>query len=451
VNRVTSEDSQVSGAAEAGSTVKVTFPGGETGTGTANEQGNYTIDIPAGVNLKGGEELVATATDGAGNESSEGKTTVVDITAPEAPTVNRVTSEDSQVSGAAEAGSTVKVTFPGGETATGTANEQGNYTVDIPADVNLKGGEELVVTATDGAGNESSEGKTTVVDTTAPEAPIVSEVTSKSIQIAGKAESHSTVTVTFPEGVIATGKVDETGNYVVEIPENVDLKGGEGLVVTATDEAGNKSPEVMVTVIDTTAPEAPTVNGVTSEDSQVSGTAEAGSTVKVTFPGGETATGTANEQGNYTVDIPADVNLKGGEELVVIATDEAGNKSPEAKTIVVDTTAPEAPTAEEVTSESTQISGRGEPGSTIKVTFPEGVTVTGTVDETGNYVVEIPADVNLKGGEELVVTATDEAGNESPEAKTIVVDTTAPEAPTVNRVTSEDSQVSGAAEAGSTV
>ncbi|WP_436863134.1 Ig-like domain-containing protein, partial [Staphylococcus caeli] len=71
---------------------------------------------------------------------------------------------------------------------------------------------------------------------------------------------------------------------------------------------------------------------------------------------------------------------------------------PEAKTIVVDTTAPEAPTAEEVTSESTQISGTGEPGSTIKVTFPEGVTVTGTVDETGNYVVEIPADVNLKGG-----------------------------------------------------
>ncbi|WP_436863121.1 Ig-like domain-containing protein, partial [Staphylococcus caeli] len=144
-----------------------------------------------------------------------------------------------------------------------------------------------------------------------------------------------------------------------------------------------------------TAPEAPTVNRVTSEDSQVSGAAEAGSTVKVKFPGGETATGTANEQGNYTVDIPENVNLKGGEELVVTATDGAGNESSEGKTTVIDTTPPEIPIISEVTSESTQISGTGEPGSTIKVTFPEGVTVTGTVDETGNYVVEIPADVNL--------------------------------------------------------
>ncbi|WP_436862875.1 YSIRK-type signal peptide-containing protein, partial [Staphylococcus caeli] len=41
------------------------------------------------------------------------------------------------------------------------------------------------------------------------------------------------------------------------------------------------SPEIPEVPIDTTAPEAPTVNRVTSEDSQVSGAAEAGSTVKV--------------------------------------------------------------------------------------------------------------------------------------------------------------------------
>ncbi|EHJ07008.1 hypothetical protein SS7213T_11475, partial [Staphylococcus simiae CCM 7213 = CCUG 51256] len=41
------------------------------------------------------------------------------------------------------------------------------------------------------------------------------------------------------------------------------------------------------------------------------------------------------------------------------------------------------------------------------------------------------------GGETLPVTSTDEAGNESQPSSTVVTDTTAPTAPTVNPVTSE--------------
>ncbi|WP_308686568.1 Ig-like domain-containing protein, partial [Staphylococcus ureilyticus] len=65
---------------------------------------------------------------------------------------------------------------------------------------------------------------------------------------------------------------------------NVDLEGGEEIVVTSTDKDGNTSEEATTTVVDTTAPEAPTVNEVTSEDTQISGTAEAGSEVTITFP-----------------------------------------------------------------------------------------------------------------------------------------------------------------------
>ncbi|PTF37151.1 hypothetical protein BUY29_13160, partial [Staphylococcus cohnii] len=67
------------------------------------------------------------------------------------------------------------------------------------------------------------------------------------------------------------------------------------------------------TVKDTTAPSAPTVNGVTSEDTTIGGTAEPGSTVTVTFPDGKTATGTADSEGNYTIEIPTNIDLKGGE------------------------------------------------------------------------------------------------------------------------------------------
>src|SRR5699024_1349977 len=171
------------------------------------------------------------------------------------------------------------------------------------------------------------------------------------------AEPGSTVTVTFPGGTTATGTADDQGNYTIEIPTNVDLKGGENIVVTATDKDGNTSEEATTTVKDTTAPTAPTVNEVTSEATTISGTAEQGSTVTVTYPGGTTATGTADDQGNYTVEIPSDVKLDGGEPIKVVAADKDGNKSEEATTTVKDTTAPDAPTVKEVTSEATTVSG----------------------------------------------------------------------------------------------
>ena len=136
-------------------------------------------------------------------------------------------------------------------------------------------------------------------------------------------------------------------------------------------DSGNTSEEATTTVKDTTAPEAPTVNDVTSEDTTISGTAEPGSTVTVTFPDGTTATGTVDDEGNYTVEIPSNVDLKGDEEIVVTSTDKEGNVSEEATTTVTDTTAPEAPTVNDVTSEDTQISGTAEPGSTVTVTFPD--------------------------------------------------------------------------------
>ncbi|MDN8836863.1 Ig-like domain-containing protein, partial [Staphylococcus aureus] len=106
----------------------------------------------------------------------------------------------------------------------------------------------------------------------------------------------------------------------------------------------------------------------------VSGTAEPGSTVTVTFPDGTTATGTADDQGNYTVEIPSNVDLNGGEPIRVVAEDKDGNTSEEATTTVTETTAPAAPTVNEVTSEATTVSGTAEPGSTVTVTFPDGTT-----------------------------------------------------------------------------
>ncbi|EKU46817.1 Ig-like domain-containing protein, partial [Staphylococcus massiliensis] len=451
VNPVTSEDTQVTGTAEPGSNVTVTFPDGTTSTGITDENGNYVIEIPSNVDLTGGETLPITSTDKDGNESEQATTTVTDTTAPTVPTVNPVTSEDTTVTGTAEPGSTVTVTFPDGSTSTGVTDENGHYVVAIPNEVDLIGNEVLVVDVTDQSGNVSDDGSVEVEDTTQPSAPIINPVTSEDTTVTGTAEPGSTVTVTFPDGMTSTGIADENGNYVVEIPSNVDLTGGETLPITATDEAGNESEQATTTVTDISAPTVPTVNPVTSEDTQVTGTAEPGSTVTVTFPDGTTSTGTADENGNYVVEIPSNVDLTGGETLPITSTDKDGNESEQATTTVMDTTAPTVPTVNRVTSEDTQVTGTAEPGSTVTVTFPDGTTSTGTADENGNYVVDIPSNVDLTGGETLPITSTDKEGNESEQATTTVTDTTAPTVPTVNPVTSEDAQVTGTAEPGSTV
>ncbi|MGJ5711114.1 Ig-like domain-containing protein, partial [Staphylococcus equorum] len=451
VSQITSESTQVTGTGEAGSTITVKFPDGSVATGTVDNQGNYAIDIPTNVDLVGNEELVVTSTDGAGNVSPETKVTVTDVTAPEVPTVNQVTSEDSQVTGTGEPGSTITVKFPDGSVVTGTADDQGNYAIDIPTNVDLLGNEELVVTSTDVAGNVSPETRVTVKDVTAPSAPTVNEVTSEGTQVTGTGEAGSTITVKFPDGSVVTGTVDNQGNYVIDLPVDKKLNGNEGLVITSTDSSGNVSPETKVTVTDATAPAAPTVNEVTSEGTQVTGTGEAGSTITVKFPDGSVVTGTVDNQGNYTIDLPVDKKLNGNEELVVTSTDDSGNVSPETRLTVKDTTAPDAPTMKEVTSEDSQVSGTGEAGSTITIKFPDGSVVTGTVDNQGNYAIDLPIDKKLNGNEGLVVTSTDSSGNVSLETKVTVTDVTAPDAPTVNEVTSEGAQVTGTGEAGSTI
>ncbi|MGJ5711333.1 Ig-like domain-containing protein, partial [Staphylococcus equorum] len=258
-----------------------------------------------------------------------------------------------------------------------------------------------------------------------------------STQVTGTGEAGSTITVKFPDGSVVTGTVDNQGNYVIDLPVDKKLNGKEELVVTSTDDSGNVSPETRVTVTDATAPSAPTMNEVTSEDTQVTGTGEAGSTITVKFPDGSVVTGTADNQGNYSIDIPTNIDLRGNEELVVTSTDVSGNVSPETRLTVTDVTAPDAPTVSEVTSEGTQVTGTGEAGSTITIKFPDGSVVTGTVDNQGNYAIDLPVDKKLNGNEELVVTSTDGVGNVSPETKVTVTDVTAPDAPTVSEVTSE--------------
>ncbi|TDM38827.1 YSIRK-type signal peptide-containing protein, partial [Macrococcoides goetzii] len=452
INTVSSTSTTVTGVGEPGNTVTVTFPDGTTSTAVVQPDGTWTALIPAGVTLTGGEIITATQTDAAGNVSPASSTTVSDLTPPPAPIVNPVTSEDAVVTGTGTPGNTITVTFPNGSTGTATIQPDGTWNVTIPAGVDLVGGEVLPVTETDAAGNSGSTTVTvTVIDLTPPDVPTVNPVTSEDAAVTGIGTPGNTITVTFPDGTTGTAVVQPDGTWSVPVPAGVDLVGGEVLPVTSTDPAGNVSQPTSVTVKDVTAPPAPPVNPVTSEDAVITGTGVAGDTITVKFPDGHTATAVVQPDGTWTVTIPADEDLKGGELLTVTATDPAGNVSPSTSVTVTDTTAPNLPTVNPVTSEDSAVTGVGTPGNTITVTFPDGTTGTAVVQPDGTWTVPVPAGVDLIGGEVLPVTSTDPAGNVSQPATVTVSDVTAPPAPPVNPVTSEDAVITGTGVAGDTI
>ena len=171
---------------------------------------------------------------------------------------------------------------------------------------------------------------------------------------------------------------------------------------------------------DTTPPATPTVNPVKAGATAVTGTAEAGSTVEVTLPGGSKVSAKADQDGNYSVPVSA---LKEGDTVSVTATDDAGNKSTPTSVTVPDTTAPAAPTVNPVTAGATAVTGTAEAGSTVEVTLPDGSKATATAGEDGTFSVPVSG---LKENDEVSVTATDAAKNTSTPTKVTVKETVRP-------------------------
>ena len=173
-----------------------------------------------------------------------------------------------------------------------------------------------------------------VKDTTPPTAPTVNSVTAGATAVTGTAEAGSTVEVTLPGGSKVSAKADQDGSYSVPVSA---LKEGDTVSVTATDAAGNKSTPTSVTVPDTTAPVAPTVNPVKAGATAITGTAEAGSTVEVTLPNGQKASAKAGDNGEFSITVPA---LNADDKISVTATDAANNTSTPTKVTVKETVRP---------------------------------------------------------------------------------------------------------------
>ncbi|RUN15540.1 cell wall-binding protein [Staphylococcus epidermidis] len=375
-------------------------------SGTPSEVGSYTVTV--------------TTTDENGN--SETTTFTIDVEDTTKPTVENITDQTQEVNTEITP-IKIETTDNSGQAVTNkvdglpdgvTFDEATNTISGTPSEV---GSYDITVTTTDENGNsEMTTFTIDVEDTTKPTVEDIAdqtqEINTEITPIKIEATDNSGRAVTnkvdgLPDGVT----FDEATNTISGTPSEV---GKYLITITTIDKDGNTATTTLtINVIDTTAPEKPTINKVTENSTEISGRGEPGTVVEVTFPDGNKVEGKVDSDGNYHIQIPSETTLKGGQPLQVISIDKAGNKSESTTTNVIDTTAPEQPTINKVTENSTEVSGRGEPGTVVEVTFPDGNKVEGKVDSDGNYHIQIPSDEKFKVGQQLIVKVVDEEGNVS--------------------------------------
>jgi hypothetical protein len=395
------------------------------------------------------------ATDGTGTQQTiDSVTFTVDTIAPADPDISTpatdISTQDLRptIGGTAEPGALITVYDGASSIGTTTASGSGVWSFTPTSDLS-EAAHPLRVTATDEAGNTSgySNTRTITVDLTAPSAPVIdspaTDVSTTSVRppIGGNAEANSEVTVYDGATAIGTTTADGSGDWSFT-PSSDLSEGAHSFRVTATDEAGNTSPDsnIRTITIDATAPSAPVIttpaqNLTTAVNTQpISGTAEPDSTVTIYNGAILIGTATADGSGNWSLS-PDPTFAEGSHAITAWATDDAGNTSDASaiRTITIDNTAPVAPTitgpsgGADLVDSTPTISGIGESDTTIEVFDGATLICTTTVDALGNWNCT-PSTPLSEGDHTLTATSTDPSGNESgPSADVVVtIDTTVP-------------------------
>ncbi|WP_198286573.1 Ig-like domain-containing protein, partial [Pseudomonas chlororaphis] len=259
--------------------------------------------------------------------------------------------------------------------------------------------------------------------------------------------------------------------------------------MTNVDKAGNVSEpsDAYVVIVDTAAPNKPSIDtvfddqgdkqgnliaGETTDDAKpaISGKAEAGSTVVIMDKGQEIGRAQANEAGEWTF-TPATPLANGGHDLSVKAIDAAGNASEPSDNFDFNVIAGGAPAMPAITAvkddigsiqgnlqknavtddSKPTIEGTAEAGATVSIYSNGNLLGTTVADAAGQW--SFTPETELTDGlHNLTATATNLAGNISPSTGLypITVDTQAPSADNAAELHDDVGQIQGVIKSGDT-
>ncbi|MBC1912371.1 hypothetical protein HCA73_06905, partial [Listeria booriae] len=375
LDNVTNTSTRVTGTGDPGNTITVKVkPSNISYSGTVDVLGEFSINIDT---PDAGATVEAVAQDSTGTISPKATKTVLDVIAPDAPSVNAVKDTDTVISGTGEANCDVAVKLPSGGIIEGRTNSEGAFSITIPKQAV---GANIEVSLTDAAGNKGTATTVTVqADTLAN--PTVNRVSNQDTKVTGTGVAGATVNVQA-NNTTYTDTVKTDGTYEVTVPK---LAAGTSVSVEQT-KSGVTSGSVTTIVQDDAVPSAPTVNAVKDTDTVVTGTATAGNLVSVKIGDGNySAVVAAN--GTYSITIPAQAS---GTKISVTAKNTANDKVSTATQVTVTDTTLGAPAIDAVNTASTNVTVTGEKGALISVRLPDGTVLTKVADNTGKAVISIP-------------------------------------------------------------
>ncbi|MDO5057949.1 MAG: Ig-like domain-containing protein [Lautropia sp.] len=286
------------------------------------------------------------------------------------------------------------------------------------------------------------------------------------VPVSGTAEANGSVEITLGNHTVLV-PVDAEGKWTTTLAEaNLPATDGDYVMtVTAIDAAGNRGPAATTPVILNITGTKPAIGLVAGNDIinaaeaaapiAIAGTAEAGSTVKVSL-GTATQDVTAGADGKWSASLSLPAGLADGKHNVTVeTTNTLGNRATGTREVTLDRTAPARATGINI-NDGTEVSyqesrdgiiitGSAEAGSNVLVTVGQ-TTHQATVGANSQWRVQFTAgELPVPGPGQTNNTAVsvvveDSAENRSAAATTPLVlqGQTATPAPTINPITTDN-------------
>ncbi len=410
---------QIDGSTEMNTSVTVYNQSGSV-VGTNVASGTGAFSVSATLLQDATNVLTVTATDAAGNQSSDAVSVIEDsmsntiVIMPVLPTATNAASIN--VAGNTKANSSLSLVHSGGLTQTGTTAD-GTFTFPVTLLANTTN--DITLTSQDLAGHVATGSVSIVHDSIAPVVTLggVDLTTSlTSYTMTGTTEPLASLVITGGSGANVGGTADGSGSFSIAVP--LQIGAVNALVLTATDLAGNsgtggvnitQDPVPLTLVLN---PIGTVITNATTFT--ISGTSKANADIAIT------GSGSANTVASSTGTFSVTVNLvnDGLNTFLVTASDAAGAQLTDTFSVTQDSIAPVLGLANS-TGATAQLSyvlnGTTESGATVHANVVGTGAFTGTISSigtaSGTFSMTIPLLANTGGTFDII--AMDTAGNMS--------------------------------------